>query len=62
MSEPTALRSAKRNYDPACEDLARGFLADEGDYTDAELHALAQRIQDTIEGYLQYGRKGKATT
>lgn len=39
-------------YDSKCLDLAQYFLGCEGDEGDDEQAALAQKIQDAIEGHL----------
>lgn len=49
-------------YDIKCENLAQDFLEDEGEFTVDELQELAQMIQDTIERYLDYGRKKRNDT
>lgn len=41
------------SYDAACYDLAEHFLADEG-HLAGDTDALAQRIQDTVELFLEF--------
>ncbi len=42
-------------YDPKCWDVADAFLADEPRLATPEhTDKLAQRLQDTIEGYIEY--------
>lgn len=41
------------SYDVRCEDLARVFLGDSTPYTEADVEALAQEIQNTIEDWLE---------
>jgi hypothetical protein len=43
----------KKSYDPRCSDLASIFLSDEPQFNTPEhIDALAQDIQDCIEGYI----------
>jgi hypothetical protein len=50
----------KRSYDPACEDLARHFIQDGADiYTEDNVKALAQHIQEAIESWIAYQEGGE---
>lgn len=40
-------------FDPRCEDLARVFLMDEPDVTEATVALLASQIQHSIEEWLE---------
>ena len=48
----TPKKAKEYSYDQDCEDLARGFLEDDGTLTDERLKELAQTIQDAIENWL----------
>lgn len=41
------------SYDPHCEDLARLFLEDRRRPSETLVQQLAQRLQDTIEAFIE---------
>ncbi len=48
----------KLSYDSECEKLARHFLTDKPDATDADAADLAQDIQDAIEDWFFANERG----
>ena len=49
-------------FDPKCYELAEHFLNDDPlvIFTDKDRNALAQHIQNAIEGWIEDAREGKA--
>jgi hypothetical protein len=58
---PVTQPETKMSYDQRCYDLAAVFLEDvEGIDHEASCRELAQLIQQTIEDWIQYGKKPKS--